>query len=101
MIIDAHHHFWNYTTDDYGWIDDSMARIRRDFLPSHLKETIQTAGVDGVISVQARQSLEETDWLLKLSEENDFIMGVTGWLPLVDKNIETYLESADFLDLLI
>lgn len=92
MIIDAHHHFWNYTNEDYGWIDNSMSRIRRDFLPSDLKETIQAAGVDRVISVQARQSLEETDWLLKLSEENDFIMGITGWLPLMDKNIETYLD---------
>ena len=91
MIIDSHHHFWNYTDEDYGWIDDSMSRIRRDFLPSDLKDTIGAAGVDGVISVQARQSLEETDWLLKLSEENDFIMGVTGWLPLVDDGIKNII----------
>ena len=93
MIIDSHHHFWNYTDEDYGWIDNSMSRIRRNFLPSDLKKTIGDAGVDGVISVQARQSLEETDWLLKLSEENDFIMGVTGWLPLVDDDIESIAEQ--------
>jgi len=93
MIIDSHHHFWNYTNEDYGWIDNSMSRIRRDFLPSDMKETIQAAGVDGVISVQARQSLEETDWLLELSEENEFILGVTGWLPLINKNIETYISQ--------
>ena len=91
MVIDSHHHFWNYTDEDYGWIDDSMSPVRRDFLPSDLKEAIQIAGVDGVISVQARQSLEETDWLLKMSEENDFIMGVTGWLPLVDNDIENLI----------
>jgi len=93
MIIDSHHHFWNYTNKDYGWIDDSMSRIRKDFLPLDLKETIQSAGVDGVISVQARQSLEETDWLLKLAGENDFVLGVTGWIPLVDKDIEDYLAK--------
>ncbi len=93
MIIDSHHHFWNYTDKDYGWIDDSMSRIRRDFLPLDLKKTINESGVDGVISVQARQSLEETDWLLKMSDENDFILGVTGWLPLIDDCIETLIEQ--------
>src|SRR5438132_481413 len=33
MRIDAHQHFWRYSADDYGWIDDSMATLRRDFLP--------------------------------------------------------------------
>ncbi len=64
--IDAHQHFWIYTPEEYAWIDDSMAVIRRDFLPEHLETTIRAAGIDGVISVQARQTLEETRWLLSL-----------------------------------
>jgi L-fuconolactonase len=92
MKIDAHHHFWRYNTDEFGWIDDSMQRIRRDFLPSDLEQELRKVGIDGVLSVQARQSVEETNWLLLLAEENDFIKGVVGWVPLADPNVHEYLE---------
>ena len=26
--IDAHHHFWEYNSIEYGWISDEMAAIR-------------------------------------------------------------------------
>jgi len=93
MIIDSHHHLWKYDPIEYDWIDDSMKDIRKDFLPENLKTTIQEAGVDGVISVQARQSVEETDWLIGMAHQNEFIKGVVGWLPLVQKDIEEYLEK--------
>ena len=93
MVIDSHHHFWKYNQHDFGWINDEMSVIRRDFLPEDLKQTISAAGVDGVISVQARQLLKETDWLLRLARENDFILGVTGWLPLSDDDAEEHLEK--------
>jgi len=82
-VIDAHHHFWRYNTQDFGWIDDAMRVIRRDFLPIDLEKEIRAAGVDGVVSVQARQSLEETHWLLELAGQNPFIRGVVGWAPLI------------------
>lgn len=93
MIIDSHHHFWNYTEDEYGWIDNDMALIRRDFLPKHLKMELDEAGVDGVVSVQARQSLEETDWLLEMAHQHLFIKGVVGWLPIADDNFKPLLEK--------
>jgi len=82
MIIDSHHHFWKYTAGEYGWIDDAMKVIRRDFLTDDLRAEIRRAGVDGVVSVQARQTLEETRWLLDMAARNDFIRGVVGWVPL-------------------
>jgi len=93
MIIDSHHHFWKFDPEEYDWIDDSMKIIRNDFLPANLKPTIQDAGVDGVISVQARQSVEETEWLIAMAGQNNFIKGVVGWLPLIQENIGTYLEK--------
>ncbi|MEN8662174.1 MAG: amidohydrolase family protein [Lentimonas sp.] len=93
MIIDAHHHFWNYDPVEYDWIDEDMLAIRRSFLPEDLRSEIDTVGIDGVVSVQARQTLEETDWLLKLAAENDFIKGVVGWLPLAESNIAELLEK--------
>lgn len=86
-IIDSHHHFWNYDPVEYGWIDDTMAVIRKDFGPKELREEIASAGVDGVVSVQARQSLEETEWLLELARENAFVAGVVGWVPLAEPGV--------------
>ena len=93
MIIDSHHHFWKYDPIEYDWIDDSMKVIRKDFLPESLELTIREAGVDGVISVQARQSVEETSWLLEMARQNKFIKGVVGWLPLINDDIEVELEK--------
>ena len=92
MRIDAHHHFWRYDPVEYDWIDDSMQRIRRDYLPADLQTEIQSVKIDGAISVQARQSLVETEWLLQLAEGNDFILGVVGWVPLVEPCVADVLE---------
>ena len=62
--IDAHQHFWRYDPAEYGWIDDSMAALRRDFLPADAAREMRRAGFDACIAVQARQTLEETRWLL-------------------------------------
>ena len=93
LRIDAHHHFWKYDPVEYGWIDDAMDAIRRDFLPEHLRAEIATAGVDGVVSVQARQSEQETAWLLGLAENNAFIKGVVGWVPLSSPKVDRALEK--------
>lgn len=91
-MIDAHHHFWQYSTKEYGWIGDNMAKIRRDFLPFHLHEEMKAAGVRGAVPVQARQTLEESEWLVGLAERHDFLMGVVGWVPLVDPGVGKHLE---------
>ncbi len=91
MQIDAHHHFWRYNPQEFDWIDDEMRVIRRDFLPRDLAGEITPAGIDGVVSVQARQTLAETDWLLELAGQQDFIRGVVGWVPLVDPAVDAVL----------
>ncbi|GAB5521653.1 MAG: amidohydrolase family protein [Rhodothermales bacterium] len=93
MRIDAHHHFWRYTPDEFGWIDESMQAIRRDFGPSDLKAVLDASGVDGAVAVQARQSLEETAWLLALAEEHDWMRGVVGWVQLVEANVDAVLAQ--------
>jgi L-fuconolactonase len=85
LRIDAHQHFWRYSAGDYGWIDDRMRAIRRDFLPEDLAPELEAAGISGTVAVQARQSLAETDWLLQLSDSYPTIKAVVGWLPLAAK----------------
>lgn len=90
-MLDSHHHFWRYNPAEYGWINDSMAALRRDFLPADLEREIAAVGITGVVSVQARQTLGETRWLLDLAERHDFIRGVVGWAPLVAADFKAQL----------
>jgi L-fuconolactonase len=82
MRIDAHQHFWHYDPEEYVWLNDDMAALRRDFLPGDLKPLLDAAGFGGCVAVQARQTLEETRFLLDLADRNDFIRGVVGWVDL-------------------
>lgn len=93
MHIDAHQHFWRYNEREYGWIDDSMAALRRDFLPDDLKPELECNGFQGCVAVQARQTLEETRWLLELAENAPFILGVVGWVDLRSPRLRFELES--------
>lgn len=93
MIIDSHHHFWSYNSEEFGWIDDDMATIRRNYFPEDLATELDENGVEGVVTVQARQSMEETAWLLQLAAENKFMKGIVGWMPLCDAGVKTLLEK--------
>lgn len=90
--IDAHHHLWKYSPEGYGWIDDAMTALRRDFLPVDVAEATEAAGVEGTVVVQASQTLEETLWLLDLAEQSELIRGVVGWAPFAG-DLETALEQ--------
>jgi L-fuconolactonase len=91
--IDSHQHFWNYYPEDYSWITDDMAVIRRDFEPNDLKAAAQPCGIEGSVVVQASQSLGETNGLLDLAANDSFIKGVVGWVPLIEEDIEDTLDS--------
>ena len=93
MRIDAHQHFWIYNQREYGWIDETMASIRRDFLPADLKPELERGAFEGSVLVQVRQTLDETRWLLELAENNPFILGVVGWVDLRSPHVRADLKS--------
>jgi len=89
--IDTHQHFWRYNAAEYGWLDDSMRDLRRDFLPDDLRAELSGAGVDASIAVQTRQTLDETRWLLDLADDHLFVAGVIGWVDLQADDVEAQL----------
>jgi L-fuconolactonase len=95
MRVDAHHHLWRYSPEEYGWIDDAMQALRRDFLPAELEHQARAAGVYVTVAVQARQTVEETAWLLQQASESALIRGVVGWLPIAADDFPSALERFD------
>jgi len=89
--IDAHQHFWKYDPVNYGWINEDMSVIKKDFLPNDLKPLLEKNGFDGCVLVQSEQTKEHTDFLLHLASENDFIKGVVGWIDLQAEDITEQL----------
>ena len=73
-IIDAHHHLWRYNASDYAWISPDMASLQRNFLPADLEQEMSScvfedqSRITGSVVVQARQSIQETQWLLDLAD---------------------------------
>ena len=87
MRIDAHQHFWNYSAAEYPWIGAGMERLARDYSPADLATVAEPLGVAGSVAVQARQSPEESRWLLHLADEHPFIRGVVGWVDLRNERV--------------
>ena len=92
MKIDSHQHFWKFHPVKNAWITDDMKIIQRDFMPNDLLPLLKENNLNGCVAVQADQSEEETEFLLQLAEENDFIKGVVGWVDLRAENLEERLE---------
>ncbi|MDJ1491632.1 amidohydrolase family protein [Cytophagaceae bacterium DM2B3-1] len=93
MKIDAHQHFWLYTPEEFGWISDDMATIRRNFMPEDLQPELQKLQFDGCVAVQASQTLDENYFLLGLSEDYSFIKGVVGWVDLQSDTVSDSLSE--------
>lgn len=91
MHIDSHQHFWQYNPAHQVWMTDQMSVLRRDYLPVGLKPLLEAVGFDGSVAVQSRQMLEETEWLLQLSDRFDFIKGVVGWVDLRSPEVHAQL----------
>jgi L-fuconolactonase len=91
--IDAHHHLWRYRAEEYPWIGGNMPPLTRDFLSEDLAEEAGGAGLNGAVAVQARQSMEETNWLLALAADSEIIRGVVGWAPICSERFPATVEK--------
>ena len=93
LRIDAHQHFWIYNDREFAWLNDSMAALRRNFLPADLQPDLTANGFQGSVVVQTCQTMEETRWLLALAEQSPSVLGVVGWADLCGPDISFQLKS--------
>ena len=78
-----------------------MGRLARDYLPADLIKATQPHDITGSVAVQARQTIQETEWLLELAANYSFIRGVVGWVdlrsPSVSEDLERFSENDKFV----
>lgn len=92
-VVDAHQHFWDLGRFEYWWLTPERNVLRRDYLPTDLRPLLDEVGVQVTVAIQAHPSLAETAWLLELSEANDFVAGVVGYVDLTSRTVGRTLEN--------
>ncbi len=92
MNIDSHHHLWNYSPEEYEWIDPQSV-LAQDYKPDDLRPALAESNIGGTVFVQARASLAESRWQNEVAERTDYIKGVVGWVDLMALDVEAYIEE--------
>ena len=82
--VDTHQHFWNLNEVAYSWLVPEFGPIYRTFAPAELAPQLAAAGVDKTVIVQSANSYADTDSMLAIAEECDWVAGVVGWVPIHD-----------------
>ncbi|WP_034590478.1 amidohydrolase family protein [Hamadaea tsunoensis] len=91
-MIDAHHHLW---TSSYAWLQDpGLAAIRRDYTTADLLSTLDGAGVERTVLVEAARCDDgETTEFLALAARTPRIAGVVGWADPADPGLAGKLAA--------
>jgi L-fuconolactonase len=55
-------------------------------MPEDLTPILQACGVEGTVLVQSLPAIKDTEFMLKLSDQHPFILGVVGWANLKAPN---------------
>ncbi len=64
-----------------------------DYLPPGLEPILKANGVEKTVLVQASNSIEESNWLLELSDQYPFIAGVVGWVDLMSSTVDDQIKQ--------
>jgi L-fuconolactonase len=100
-IIDTHLHVWNFDKADYLWLEGDTSILNRSYNIEEVEEEQKKVGVTETVLVQSANNFEDTDWMLEVAERKDSVVGVVGWLPLMEpeqtqKALEKYLQNRYF-----
>jgi L-fuconolactonase len=90
--IDSHQHFWQLSRGDYNWLTPELEQLYKDFLPSELAPILEQSQVNKTILVQAAATTAETEFMLKIARNTDFVSGVVGWIDMECDNALAHLE---------
>ena len=94
MRIDSHHHVWDLSVREQGWmVGEALNPIKKNFSINDLRQAITGCGIDKTVVVQTVTNYEETPELLELAETDDLVAGVVGFLKIDADDAITHLDS--------
>jgi L-fuconolactonase len=98
-IIDTHIHVWDIERVEYSWLKGDTSILNRTWTIDEIQKERTEAGIEAGVLVQASSNLEDTELMLEVATNNEWIKGVVIWLPLMDTKATGKLLEERFLEL--
>ncbi|MCW3093772.1 MAG: amidohydrolase family protein [Ferruginibacter sp.] len=83
-LIDTHVHIWDFEKADYDWLKNDESILNRNYSIDEFDEARVEVGITEAVLVQAANNFEDTDHMLEVAGDKDWVSGVVGWLPLMN-----------------
>jgi L-fuconolactonase len=94
MRIDSHHHVWDLSVREQGWmVGDALNPIKKNFSINDLRQAVTGCGIEKTVVVQTVTNYDETPELLELAETDDLVAGVVGFLKIDAVDAISYLDK--------
>jgi L-fuconolactonase len=94
VIVDAHHHLWDPSRREYGWMTGPYAALRRAYTSGDLAREAAALGVTATVAVQATVVAEETVELLASADDpRSPVAGVVGWVDLTAPDVSARITA--------
>lgn len=81
--VDAHLHIWK-DPSGYEWLSSALEPIDREIPVDEARTASRRFGCEAAVLVQAADTAADTDFLLGLAEQHDWILGAVGWVPITE-----------------
>jgi L-fuconolactonase len=86
-VIDAHLHLWDLRRSAYSWITPDLGPLHTTITADRAHGELAAAGVEQAVLVQAEDSVADTEFMLEVAAEHDWVAGVVGWVQLDDPGV--------------
>jgi L-fuconolactonase len=83
-VIDAHLHLWDLQRSAYSWITPELGPLHTTITAERAEGELAAVGVERAVLVQAEDSVADTEFLLEVAAEHEWVAGVVGWVQLDD-----------------
>jgi L-fuconolactonase len=83
-VIDAHLHLWDLQRSGYSWITPELGPLHTTITADRAEAELVAVGVTQAVLVQAEDSVADTEFMLEVAAEREWVAGVVGWVQLDD-----------------
>src|SRR6185503_12460316 len=97
-IVDTHVHVWDLDRAEYPWLTGDNSLLNRTWRIEEIENERREAGITTGVLVQASGNAEDTDLMFETAKKTKWIIGVVGWLPLMDEEGTQHILEERYLN---